>query len=264
MSGFQRKLLIITASVLVVGWIAWIVISNFVMFRLKGSYPENNGVLSTASNDITLHFTKPLKKAQNPKPTLTKAGSLNYEISDNQLRLFKGNDILALPAGDYTLKLGAIVAENGQTIDELSLSFKKEYVDFNKLPENEQRHQINQSSSFENKYPIIQKLPITESNYTVDYEVPAENETQGSDKLILVISMNFGARGAEDGENPYTQAVRKYRKEALAKINSLGFNPSNYRYRLGEDVLIDEFTSYRPGLQLEETYTGDGTPPSQR
>jgi methionine-rich copper-binding protein CopC len=264
MNSSQRKLLAGSVIILVIGIVIWLVISNLVLFRLKASYPEKNGVLSTASNDITLYFTKPLKKLQNPKPSLVGVSNLNYEISDKQLRLYKGNDILALPVGDYTLKLGPVVAENGQTINEVSISFKKEYVDFNKLPENEQRHQINQSSSFENKYPIIQKLPLTETNYTIDYEVPAENETAGSDRLILVISMNFSAKGAEDGENPYTQSVRKYRKEALVKISSLGYDPSNYRYRLGEDVLIDEFTSYRPGLQLEETYTGDGTPPSQR
>lgn len=255
----KRIPLIILGVVLILVTIVLLVF-NLLYFRITETYPSKNGVLSSSSRRITLTFNKSLDPKQDINSYLEQDGSktpLSYSISDKNLYLFNqsGTAPLAEP-GSYILVVNTVSSNSGDIVVDIIVDFKIDYQDFSDLPKAEQERQINESSSF--KDPIQEKLPYRDAYYTIEYEFPDINS---SNKPTLYIYMNFSAKGQGDDNNPYTRSVRKYRRSAIQKIVSWGFKPTDYTYRLGEDVLLKEFISDNPGIQIIDDFTGDGVPP---
>lgn len=268
------RLGVIVAATLLFFMVAVLYIRTNFFFFVVSSYPENGKLVSTSSNSLSIEFNQLLKPDQKVSARLksaTETIQLEGTIEDKTLFLHNASREAPIAGlGKYQLTVDSVSSKKRKAVNNIAIDFEIRYLGFRSLPKSEQRRQINESKSFED--PIARHLPYRTENFSIEYQFPNKNFPAGyNNKPILFIYVNFGARGQNETDSPYAQAIRKSRKEALKWIEAQGMKPTNYLYKLGEDALTSEFPSYYPGIQTVDSipqtppdYTGDGVPPEEQ
>lgn len=149
-----------------------------------------------------------------------------------------------------SVKLDSIASDKGDTLSR-EINFTVNYVPYSELPADVQEKDLEESDSFEDSYPLAKHLPLIAGTYEIDYQFPSAWET----KMPLIITssamLELDPRTGNitnETRNKYLQELRDSRKEAIAQLNSLGYDPKLYRLLFSEPELVEEFGG---------TYLGD-------
>lgn len=223
-----RKWLVL-AAIFFVLLIGMLIFQNL-RFHITSMTPDNRNYPAFLGT-LEINFNKDLDEAGLKKRIAEKINSvvaINFDgdvkavVSDKKLTLTFSRTPLP---GSYEITLINIPSASGETIN-TTLPFIVKNIPYARMSKAEKAlfDKFSSSSGEDEaftKFPLLAKLPHETDNYRVSYRFP-ENDPAPT----LIITMKFFAPGnnavpATPAEQAaYLSDVRKYRKEALAWIES--------------------------------------------
>lgn len=205
-------------------------------FRLKSVSPE--GKVSDAITQITFTFSHELANNAVDRVTISPATTGAFAINKNQL-IFKPTS--QLKQGPLTFSFKNIESRNGKKIDNLRKELTVGFVEYNQLSKEEQKRQVDQSSSGQEFDLLNGFLPHAAYNYTLDYVQPETDEN----KLILVIDVYD--RDVNQTQKEYVASLEQARKDMLAYVEkNKGSNSMDDFYFLYNSEYLSKYNVSPP------------------
>lgn len=219
----NHKRLSLIVAVLVVG---------FGVYAMLSSRPETGfRVVSTNPKTSDVTFLTPFIKLEMSEPITYENVSIpkqdivrSYITSDKTITIH----LTAMDVNkSYTVKIDSITSTLGNQIKDKKYSFKAKYIEWSKLPKDQQegllaQQDIKQTVSND---PIVEHLP----HITPDYKLTAlVVEEAGASKLKLKADLTIPyAETRSDGSVPEA-TVEAYKELVRQYIRSINYDPARY------------------------------------
>lgn len=181
------------AAVVILAFTLFLHISNNGHFRLVRTDPKNGSHQVSYNQSVIFYFnrnlatqTAPKEGQQHDEQYLEK---FTYGLSNNIVEVspsvpgkvnIDGNKLIFQPGvlgfsvdTDYTIKLEKIKSVGGETIPDITITFRVSYVPFNNLSSDQQNQQLNQTDQYHDtnspRNKFIQSLPYSTNGYRIEY-----------------------------------------------------------------------------------------------
>ncbi|MHB1865226.1 MAG: hypothetical protein ACYCPS_03640 [Candidatus Saccharimonadales bacterium] len=218
----QRRLFKLAIILIALSIIVYIVtyFVNLRNFRVVSTDPITSQVASIDPY-MVVNFNKQLV-ASSVRLSSTPKIIQSYEVQGRSLTIKLS--VMELNKS-YTIIINSITATNNQVIKNQDIQFTTRYIPVNQLPKGEQNaiknNQVNYKSVTNN--PIVKYLPHTTLNYSLI--AATGNGTNNQEQFVLQATIYLNQADMTDEST----AISNYEQEVVNYIQSLGFNPSNYK-----------------------------------
>jgi hypothetical protein len=255
-----RKIITVGILVLILFSAVFIYIST--RLHIVKSTPDPSRYPSSLSV-VVFEFNQKLDKAAIEKRFKTDPKSIvtfDFEssstilVSDKTLRI----NIASTPVpGKHSISLANITSESGESFSQ-KMAMNIVNTPYKNMSDDEKKlfdEAATEGDELPND-PIVSVLPHETDKYKMTYTFPPEDVELPA---TITITMKFFEPGdvalpaTEAEKNTYLQDIRKYRKEALAYLESKGINLAKYVLTYTESDLRSEFPAgYTPKAEVGE------------
>lgn len=216
------KKIIISVSLLLIGFVAAYLIYMSIIFHVQSTNPANGGVVRNGTDKIVITFSKNIQDVK-LEDNIIASDNIIFGVSTvkNQLIIQVRNlDINK----QYKITLRDIQSTDGKVIAEYNYSFTNQYVDYNKLSENQRKQDLEkQSQNEQNSVNDIATtaLPVSTDHYYIQSTILDQPQDNKQIKITIAILVT---REQESDTN----LIRRYKAEALEFLKQKGINLNNY------------------------------------
>lgn len=220
----KSKLLLLFFGILLLGAVG--VFLNSLVFR-QTSFDTDTSRVPTSAIYIRCYFSQPLKSVGSV--TIGGKDIENYTIENNAIVIpLKGIGAKDDNKKDLIIR-DILSATSGSRIDEFSNHLRFAYVDYKDLSHQQQKDQVNKSSSGEINDPFLYSnvFPIIDSDYVYRIDIASTADEVINLSVTFLDEVPNYDNGGTSTQLP-DDVAEKYRTEVIKKIKSRGGSPEKY------------------------------------
>lgn len=209
---------LVVLAFLLIGWLIY----QTLTFHVTTTNPRTSSV-SDVSPFLKVNFSKSLAKSVlvSSTPSVIRSQS----VSGKTLTL----NLIPLTVGqDYTVTIGSISSQSGDTLHNIVLHFTARDISFDSLPEDQQKAILANQDSLPKVVddPVFKYVPHT----TLDYSLKAlvRNGVKGNPSGLYLQADIYLSQADMAGN--VSDTITKYEQEVVDYIKSTGLNPDKYHF----------------------------------
>lgn len=220
-------ILVILAAAATGGWLFY----TQSQFRLVSTIPQKD---AGSVAPVIFKFNRDLDRQTANYFTITPAVQGTIQIS--------GGSFTFQPAGNYTLnttytaKLSQVVATDGSTLGDQSVTFTVKLLQFNQLSPSEQQAQKDRTDVVERTNPFLAQLPYSTTDFKIDYQLISTDSRDTTPTNVTYTITLYAVLNQPDQIDTYNAELKTYKQEALNWIRSQGTDPNALKIQYSPDV----------------------------
>lgn len=229
----------LSCIVLVVLLMVFVLYDNL-YFRLKSTTPPM-GQFADSSVQISYHFSQPIKSVGAVK---INNNTVNDVVIDGSVVTVPLEFDLEKDV-KYSIEIQSIESDwFGNKIELIKRSFTPQYIDFNKLSDEERKVQVDASNSGQVDDPFIDDnvFPIFNGRWQIDATVITDNRSVVLNVKFFEEVPDYDNGGAS--QQVSNEVAEKYRKQVLNEIKKRGADPKDYTIVYSNQYLHEKYTQH--------------------
>lgn len=216
---------IIIFILVILSIISVIIVIDYSKFKVTGITPKD--VLPTSTDAISVKFNRNLRSIDKQptdivviSPNIPFDSVISSKTLTIKLRKQLDNNIKVL------IKVN-VMSEDGSNISK-SYDLITKYVEFNKLPKNEQELQIADSAITGDNHPLLSLLPVDNLSYKISFILDDKADKKNIESSDFIITIETFTPVSNYSIEDYRSINNEIRKQALEWIKEeSGIDPNN-------------------------------------